>query len=211
MILIIDFGSQYNQLIARRVREHRVYCQIEPPDISIDQIRALNPEGIVLSGGPASIYETGSPKGDARMFDLGIPVLGICYGMQFMVNALGGDVKRSKQREYGFAELDIRKTTDIFKGVPDASTCWMSHGDSIKTLPKGFKITASTKNTPVAAAMHPGKKLYGLQFHPEVEHTQHGKKMLRNFLKDVCKCKRSWTMASFCALTSASSDSIFLS
>lgn len=197
MILIIDFGSQYNQLIARRVREHRVYCQIEPPNISIDRIRDLNPEGIVLSGGPASIYETGSPKVDPRMFDLGIPILGICYGMQFMVNALGGNVKRSKQREYGFAELEIKKPSNIFNSIPDTSTCWMSHGDSIKTLPKGFQITASTKSTPVAATIHPRKKLYGLQFHPEVDHTQHGKKMLRNFLKDVCGCKRSWTMASF--------------
>ena len=197
MILIIDFGSQYNQLIARRVREHHVYCQIEPPTISIDQIRALSPEGIVLSGGPASIYGKDSPKVDAGIFDLGVPVLGICYGMQFMVNALGGVVKRSKQREYGFAELNIKKSGLIFEGVSNASPCWMSHGDSIKTLPKGFQITASTKSTPVAATMHPRKKLYGLQFHPEVEHTQHGRKMLRNFLKDVCGCKRSWTMSSF--------------
>ena len=197
MILIIDFGSQYNQLIARRVREHRVYCQIEPPGISIDKIRDLNPEGIILSGGPASIYETDSPKMDPRVFDLGIPVLGICYGLQFMVNTLGGNVNRSKQREYGFAELNLSNKSEIFRSIPDTSTCWMSHGDSIKRLPKGFQITASTQNTPVAATMYPAKKLYGLQFHPEVEHTQYGSKMLRNFLKDVCGCKLSWTMESF--------------
>ncbi len=197
MILIIDFGSQYNQLIARRVREHRVYCQIEPPTISIETIRGLKPEGIILSGGPASIYETGSPKVDPGIFDLGIPVLGICYGMQFMVNALGGDVKRSKQREYGFAELKLEKKSSIFEGIPKTSTSWMSHGDSIKALPDGFVITASTQNTPVAATVNSRKKLYGLQFHPEVGHTQFGKKMLGNFLKEVCGCKRSWTMASF--------------
>jgi GMP synthase (glutamine-hydrolysing) len=197
MILIIDFGSQYNQLIARRVREHRVYCQIEPPGISIDEIRALNPEGIILSGGPASIYAKGSPKIDPGVFDLGIPVLGICYGMQFMVNALGGNVKRSKQREYGFAELKISKKSSIFHEIPKTSNCWMSHGDSIQSVPKGFIITASTQNTPVAATMNSRKKLYGLQFHPEVEHTQYGKKMLGSFLKEVCGCKRSWTMATF--------------
>jgi GMP synthase (glutamine-hydrolysing) len=197
MILIIDFGSQYNQLIARRVREHRVYCQIEAPDIPLDEIRAMNPEGIILSGGPASIYEKGSPKADPGIFELGIPVLGICYGMQFMVNALGGDVKRSKQREYGFAELNLKKGSVIFNDVPNASSCWMSHGDSIKSLPKGFQITASTSNTPVAATMNLKKRLYGLQFHPEVEHTRFGKKMLGNFLHEVCGCKSSWTMASF--------------
>jgi len=197
MILIIDFGSQYNQLIARRVREHRVYCQIEAPNISIDEIRALSPEGIILSGGPASIYEKGSPKVDPAIFDLGIPILGICYGMQFMVNALGGDVKQSKQREYGFAELKLGRKSSIFNDVPKTSSCWMSHGDSIKTLPEGFVITATTRNTPVAATMNSKKKLFGLQFHPEVEHTQYGKKMLGNFLKQVCGSKRSWTMASF--------------
>lgn len=197
MILIIDFGSQYNQLIARRVREHRVYCQIEAPDISIDNIRDLNPAGIILSGGPASIYEKGSPKVDTGIFELGIPILGICYGMQFMVNALGGDVKRFKQREYGFAELKLGRKSTIFDGVSKSSSCWMSHGDSIQTLPKGFVITASTQNTPVAATMNLKRKFYGLQFHPEVEHTRYGKKMLGNFLTEVCGCKRSWTMASF--------------
>jgi GMP synthase (glutamine-hydrolysing) len=197
MILIIDFGSQYNQLIARRVREHHVYCQIEAPGISTDAIKAINPKGIILSGGPASIYEKNSPKTDTAIFDLGIPVLGICYGMHFMMEALGGSVQGAGKREYGFAELQIAIPEGLFKGVDRKSTCWMSHGDSIHKLPAGFKIAASTANTKVAAAVHAPKKLYTVQFHPEVAHTQMGKKMLHNFLFDVCGCKRSWTMKSF--------------
>lgn len=197
MILIIDFGSQYNQLIARRVREYHVYCQIVPPSISIDQIRKLAPEGIILSGGPASIYEAKSPKTTLDIFELGIPVLGICYGMQFMVDALGGKVKSSKQREYGFAELDIKGKSKLFKGIEKTSTCWMSHGDSISKLPAGFTTIGKTGNTPIAATAHARKRFYGLQFHPEVEHTRHGKKMLQSFLMDICGCKKSWTMSSF--------------
>ena len=197
MILIIDFGSQYNQLIARRVRECRVYCQIEPPDVSVDAVKNLNPEGIILSGGPASIYEKNSPKIDPAILDLGIPVLGICYGMQFMVHALGGDVKRAPKREYGFAELKIKQPANLFKGVTTPTDCWMSHGDSIVKLPKGFKATASTENTKIAAMVHLKKNMYGLQFHPEVHHTPKGKLMLRNFLLEACDCKHSWTMKSF--------------
>jgi len=197
MILIIDFGSQYNQLIARRVRECHVYCQIDPPDIDLDTIMALKPEGIILSGGPSSIYEKKSPKMDKAIFDLGIPVLGICYGMQFMVDALGGIVKGAEKKEYGFAELEIRRREGLFKGLDKKTNCWMSHGDSIEKLPAGFQITGSTENTRIAATVHRKKNLYGLQFHPEVEHTPKGKKMLRNFLFDVCGCKHSWTMKSF--------------
>ena len=197
MIIIIDFGSQYNQLIARRVREHHVYCQIEPPSITADQIKRIKPEGIILSGGPASIYEKNSPKTDRGIFDLGVPVLGICYGMHFMIAALGGTVKGAEKREYGFAELIVKKSDGLFEGVSKKSTCWMSHGDSIGRLPIGFKTSASTANTKVAAAVHPKKKLFGVQYHPEVVHTQMGKKMLRNFLFNVCGCKRSWTMKSF--------------
>ena len=149
MILIIDFGSQYNQLIARRVREHHVYCQIEPPDIGLERIQALNPEGIILSGGPSSIYEKNSPKVDKGIFALGVPILGICYGLQFMVDALGGHVIAAKKREYGFAELNIKKAEGIFDGVAKKTKCWMSHGDKIGDLPKGFRITASTANTTV--------------------------------------------------------------
>jgi GMP synthase (glutamine-hydrolysing) len=197
MILIIDFGSQYNQLIARRVREFHVYCQIDPPDVDLDYIKNLKPKGIILSGGPSSIYEKNSPKCDETIFDLGIPVLGICYGMQFMVSVLGGAVKRARKREYGFAELKIKKQAGLFKGVEEKTNTWMSHGDSTARLPGGFRITASTENTRIAATVHPKKNLYGLQFHPEVQHTSRGKTMLRNFLFDVCDCKRTWTMKSF--------------
>ncbi|MEE8481342.1 MAG: glutamine-hydrolyzing GMP synthase [Desulfobacterales bacterium] len=197
MILIIDFGSQYNQLIARRVRESRVYCQIETPDVNIEYIKKLNPKGIILSGGPSSIYEKHSPKINKAVFDLGIPVLGICYGMQFMIGALGGIVKRADKREYGFATLYIKNHEGLFKGVNTNTECWMSHGDSIVKLPRGFKTTASTENTNIAATVNSKKNLYGLQFHPEVHHTSQGKKMLRNFLFQACGCKRTWTMKSF--------------
>jgi GMP synthase (glutamine-hydrolysing) len=197
MILIIDFGSQYNQLIARRVRENNVYCLIEPPAIKVNAIRRMQPEGIILSGGPSSIYEKRSPKIDPAVFNLGIPILGICYGMQFMLSAMGGTVKRAGKREYGFAELNIKRQTGVFKGIPKKTPCWMSHGDSILRLPAGFTISASTKNTAVAAAAHRNRKLIGVQFHPEVAHTPQGKKILRNFLFGVCGCKRSWSMKSF--------------
>ena len=197
MILIIDFGSQYNQLIARRVRECRVYCRIEAPDIDIDDIISSGADGIILSGGPSSIYDKHAPMVDTGIFDIGIPVLGICYGMQFMVDALGGSVKKAEKREYGFAELVIGKPEGVFEGIDKKTSCWMSHGDSIKKLPRGFKAKASTKNTKIAAIADFQKKLYGLQFHPEVEHTSRGKQMLRNFLFNICGCKRLWTMKSF--------------
>ena len=197
MILIIDFGSQYNQLIARRVREFHVYCQIDPPDIDIAHIKSLKPKGIILSGGPSSIYEKNSPKCNESIFNLGIPVLGICYGMQFMINTLGGTVKRARKREYGFAELKVKEQAGLFKDVDQITKSWMSHGDSIEKLPRGFRITASTKNTKIAATVHGKKDLFGLQFHPEVHHTACGKAMLRNFIFDVCDCKRTWTMKSF--------------
>ncbi len=197
MILIIDFGSQFNQLIARRVRECKVYCQIMPPTIKLAEIKKLNPEGIILSGGPASIYEKKSPKVHKGIFKLGIPILGICYGMQFMVAALGGSVKKSRKREYGFAELKVKSTPTLFKSIGRSTQCWMSHGDSITNLPAGFKVTGTTDNTPIAAAVDLKRKFYGLQFHPEVEHTPKGKAMIRSFLYDVCNCSKSWTMTSF--------------
>jgi len=203
MILIIDFGSQYNQLIARRVRECHVYCQIEHPSIGINDIAGINPDGIILSGGPSSIYEKHSPKIHSDIFSMGIPILGICYGMQFMVHALGGTVERAEKREYGRASIRIRGTSGLFKNIKRKTDCWMSHGDAIVTLPGGFKTTGFTDNTPIAAAACPKKKLYGLQFHPEVEHTPLGKKMISNFLFDICGCKRSWTMKSFAKKTIA--------
>lgn len=197
MILIIDFGSQFNQLIARRVRECGVYCQIEPPGIELARIRRVNPDGIILSGGPSSIYEKNSPRMDPGVFDLGIPILGICYGMQFMVHAMGGKVRRSDKREYGFAELRLKTASGIFASVPKRSQVWMSHGDSIAELPQGFSSTATTANTPIAAIRHGKKKIFGFQFHPEVVHTLKGKQMLKNYLFSVCKCKRTWSMKSF--------------
>jgi len=197
MIVVIDFGSQYNQLIARRVREFKVYCQIEPPDIDIERLRSLNPQGIILSGGPSSIYEKNSPKTTNKIFDLGVPVLGICYGMQFMVHALGGDVAKADKREYGFAQLHIQESGELFDGIPEMTPCWMSHGDSISALPDGFHPTASTGSTPFAAAADSRRRLYGLQFHPEVEHTPKGKQILKNFLFEVCGCKPNWTMKAF--------------
>ncbi len=197
MILVIDFGSQFNQLIARRVRENKVYCRIAPPDITADQIMELAPEGIILSGGPSSIYEKNSPKADRAIFKLGIPILGICYGMQFMIHALGGNVKQAKKHEYGFAALHVKRRIGLFAGIDKETVTWMSHGDAIDALPKGFVITASTSNTKVAAVAHSRKRFFGFQFHPEVEHTQKGLKMISNFLFGVCGCKRSWTMQSF--------------
>jgi GMP synthase (glutamine-hydrolysing) len=197
LILIIDFGSQYNQLIARRVREQHVYCQIEPPGIDLDVIKALRPEGIILSGGPASIYDAGSPRVNRAIFDLNIPVLGICYGMQYMVDTLDGEVVGADKREYGFAELSIHDASGIFFGIDPDTRCWMSHGDSIGRLPAGFKTTASTPNTKNAAVENTERRFYGLQFHPEVAHTPEGKRMLENFLVRICGCKKSWTMKSF--------------
>lgn len=197
MILIIDFGSQYNQLIARRVREQHVYCQIEPPDIDLSRIRSLAPQGIILSGGPASIYEKKSPKVDPQIFNQNIPILGICYGMHYMIDSLGGKVEGAAKREYGLAELSILDSTGIFYGIDTTTPCWMSHGDSACRLPEGFKITASTENTEIAAVKNVRKRLYGLQFHPEVAHTPEGKKMLSNFLFRICGCKKTWTMKSF--------------
>jgi len=197
MILIIDFGSQFNQLIARRVRELNVYCQIVPPTIKPAEIKSMKPEGIILSGGPSSIYEKNSPKTDKNIFKMGIPVLGICYGMHFMINSLGGRVKKATKREYGYAELKIKKGAGIFTKVVTNTPTWMSHGDSIEKLPAGFSITASTANTRIAAVEHVKKAFYGLQFHPEVEHTPKGKIILRNFLINVCGCRRAWTMKNF--------------
>lgn len=199
MILIIDFGSQYNQLIARRVRECHVYCQIEPPTVDAGRVRDLAPRGIILSGGPASIYEKTSPRTDPAIFELGIPVLGICYGMQFMIHALGGTVQQADKREYGFASLTVKRHTDLFTRVDRHTDVWMSHGDSITALPRRFSITASTANTRMAAVANTRRRLFGLQFHPEVHHTPQGMLMLRSFLFDICGCKATWTMKSFAA------------
>jgi len=197
VILIIDFGSQYNQLIARRVRENHIYCQIEPPEIDISKIKEIQPEGIILSGGPAGVYEEKSPKVDKGILDLNIPILGICYGMQYMIDALGGEVVRTEKREYGLAELHVKRTEGIFFGIEKKTSCWMSHGDAIVKLPSGFEVTASTDSTMAAAAEDTARRFYGMQFHPEVIHTPDGKKMLANFLFRICDCRKTWTMKSF--------------
>lgn len=197
MIIVIDFGSQFNQLIARRVRENNVYCQVEPADIHLDKLKELAPTGIILSGGPSSIYEENSPTIDAGIFDLGVPILGICYGMHYMVHTLGGTIQQASKKEYGFAELRIHPGNPLFKEMDDSFQCWMSHGDSAKALPQGFEITAQTDNTPIAAIADYARKLFGLQFHPEVEHSINGAAMIRHFLFDVCGCQQNWTMKSF--------------
>jgi GMP synthase (glutamine-hydrolysing) len=197
MIIIIDFGSQYNQLIARRVREFRVFCQILSPGTDIETIKALHPEGIILSGGPASIYETNSPKADPELFNLGIPVLGICYGMQYMIHVLGGQVNRAEKREYGLASLNIHDPKGLYKNINKITQCWMSHGDSVEKLPDGFQVTASTENTKIASTVNWNRNLFGLQFHPEVHHTPKGKAMIKNFLFDVCQCQGKWTIKTF--------------
>ena len=198
MIIVIDFGSQFNQLIARRVRENDVYCQVEPASISLEKLKNLHPKGIILSGGPSSIYEENSPTIDKALFDLGIPILGICYGMHYMVHTLGGKIKKADKREYGFASLDIKDPDPLFKDMDTGFQCWMSHGDSAIELPENFVITASTKNTAIAAIANHTKKFYGLQLHPEVEHSINGSLMIRHFLFDVCNCQKNWTMKSFC-------------
>ena len=197
-LLIIDFGSQYNQLIARRVRESKVFCEIVPPDISVEKILSKNIKGIILSGGPASIYQKDSPKLNPKLLDLNVPVLGICYGMQAVSHLLGGNVRRARDREYGHADLYLHgKGGDLFKGVDKRSVCWMSHGDYVAKLPKGFIKTAYTKNTHTAACEDPARKIYGVQFHPEVVHSQFGVQIIRNFLFGVCRFKKTWTMENF--------------
>ena len=196
-ILIIDYGSQYNQLIARRIRELKVFSRIVPPDIPVEKILSMNPKGIIFSGGPSSVYEKNVPKPDPEIYSLGIPILGICYGMQLIAHQLNGAVKHAKKREYGRAEIRIDDSNDLFKGLPKKSTCWMSHGDSITRLPAGFKTLAHTKDTKIASFGNAPHKIFGVQFHPEVVHTQHGVKILKNFVSGICACRPSWTMKSF--------------
>jgi len=198
-VLILDFGSQYTQLIARRIRESRVYCEIHPCTLSLDQIRAFGARGIVLSGGPASVFDPGAPLVDAGVFDLRVPVLGICYGMQLMTHLLGGRVARGVQREYGLAQVTVDRAKGILLGFGGAghTPVWMSHGDRIEQLPPGFEVLCHSENSPVAAMCHSERPLYGVQFHPEVVHTPRGAEILENFLFDVCGLEPAWTMGSF--------------
>lgn len=198
-ILILDFGSQYTQLIARRIREAQVYCEIHPYDMKLEKIRDFSPRGIILSGGPGSVYDEGAPMADEAIFQLDVPVLGICYGMQFMTFVFGGEVARAVDREYGNAFITVTDDRDLLHGLPKGSkqTVWMSHGDRIDRMPMGFGSLASSKNSPVAATADSTRQFFGVQFHPEVAHTPEGGKILKNFLFRICRCEPSWTMSSF--------------
>ena len=197
-IIVLDFGGQYNQLIARRVRELSVYSEVLSSDTPIEKLIEMEPTGIILTGGPNSVYKEGSPRYDPKLFELGIPILGICYGAQLMTYLLGGKVETAPVSEYGHTDVDIVKGDDIlFRGVSPKTVCWMSHTDYIAQAPEGFTVTASTNVCPFAAASCPEKKLYFVQFHPEVAHTAEGMTMLGNFVKKVCGCKCDWKMDSF--------------
>jgi GMP synthase (glutamine-hydrolysing) len=198
LVLIFDFGSQFGQLIARRVREQNVFCQVVRHDLSAERVKQLNPKGIIFSGGPASVYEPGAPHCDPKLFDLGIPVLGICYGMQLACQALGGKVGGGHHtREYGRATLTVADANTIFQGYPAESTVWMSHGDQVTDVTGDFTTLASTDTCPLAAVKHRTRPIFGLQFHPEVAHTPHGGQILANFLRDVCGCTGQWKMSAF--------------
>ncbi len=196
-ILILDFGSQYTQLIARRIRELKVHSVIQRHDYAIEEIKALKPKGIILSGGPASIYDENSLLVSDEIFELGIPILGICYGMQLMANKFGGRVEPAKNREYGRAHLQIKGYSELLKNVRNNSVVWMSHGDLVTAPPENFEINAFTEDTPVAAISNKTKRFYGVQFHPEVKQTEEGEKILKNFLFDVCGCRQNWTSENF--------------
>ncbi len=202
-VLVLDFGSQYTQLIARRVRENRVYCEIHPPDLAAETIRERAPIGVILSGGPQSVYSDDASRPDPSLFDLGVPVLGICYGMQVMAQDLGGTVEGSSHREYGRAEIGVEGECPLFEGCDRTETVWMSHGDRVASPPAGFEPVASTRNAPIVAFEDRGRRLYGIQFHPEVSHTVSGDLILRNFLYGICGAAGDWGMASFLTETVA--------
>lgn len=197
LVLVIDFGGQYNQLIARRVREAQVYSEMISYRTPIEKIKALKPRGIIFSGGPASVNQEGAPVIDPEIYELGIPILGICYGMQLMTVQLGGSVESPKTQEYGKTIITIDQPEGIWEGLGGKRQCWMSHGDAVKELPKGFVKAAHTDNTPIAAMYNKEKNFYGVQYHPEVRHTPEGQVMLENFLYKVCGCQGNWTMESF--------------
>jgi len=197
LIVVIDFGGQYNQLIARRIRDLGVYSELVPYNTTVERIRELNPRGIVFSGGPASVYAENAPSVDPAIYDLGLPILGICYGMQLMSHQLEGKVERADKREYGKADVDFTQSCELVRGLDAKQTVWMSHGDLVSKLPAGFIVDASTEHAPIAAMSHPEKKFYGVQFHPEVRHSVYGNDMIRNFIYGVCGCEGNWSMETF--------------
>ncbi len=196
-IVILDFGSQYTQLIARKIRESGVFAEIYPYNIEKSKIDVIRPKGLILSGGPSSVYAEGAPHPVFNVFELGIPVLGICYGLQYIAHKLGGEVDKAAHREFGRAELIIDKHNLLFKDIPDNSIVWMSHGDSLTKIPDGFEITAHTKNAPICAIRSLEKKIWGVQFHPEVHHSEDGTQILKNFVREICGCKENWDTHSF--------------
>ncbi len=196
-IVILDFGSQYAQLIARRVRENGVYSVLARPDVTVEEIRELNPKGLIFTGGPSSVYEDDAPRCHPEVLDLGLPIMGICYGMQIACQILGADVKNAPSREYGRTSLSVVKPGNLLKNVPAETTVWMSHGDQVNTLGDDFEALAATPTCPIAAVKHKKRAFYGVQFHPEVTHTPHGKEIFVNFLYDICGCQGLWKMGSF--------------
>ena len=199
LVLVLDFGGQYNQLIARRVRECNVYCEVHPYNLTVEKIKEMNPKGIIFTGGPNSVYGENSPLCDKEVFELGIPVLGICYGSQLMAHVLGGKVATAPVSEYGKTVVKVDNESKLFKDVHETTICWMSHTDYIEKSPEGFKIIGRTPVCPVAAMECEEKKLYAVQFHPEVMHSVEGTKMLSNFVYNICNCSGDWKMDSFMA------------
>ena len=193
-VLVLDFGGQYNQLITRRVRELNIYCEMLPWNASFEKIQKLNPSAIIFTGGPNSVFEADSPKADPRVFELGVPILGICYGLQFIAHTLKGKVQSAQKREYGKQEIHYAENAQLFAGMEKNSRCWMSHTDYVAEVPAGFKVTATTETCPIAAMENDEKRIYGVQFHPEVNHTENGTQILRNFLYGICKLKGDWKM-----------------
>ena len=203
LVIVLDFGGQYSQLIARRIREHNVFCEMLAYNTPLDEIKSKNPRGIIFSGGPSSVYQEGAPRIDPAIYDLGIPVLGICYGMQLMAFQLGGEVNGAAMREYGKTEIEILPHSGLLECMGEKDLCWMSHGDRVEAPPPGFNVLARTEKAPVAAMVEPGRNLYAVQFHPEVVHTPRGQDILRYFLFDICGCSGNWTMGSFIEQTVA--------
>ncbi|MFC7787305.1 MULTISPECIES: glutamine-hydrolyzing GMP synthase [unclassified Rossellomorea] len=197
MIVVLDFGSQYNQLITRRIREFGVYSELHPHTVTLEEIKEMNPTGIIFSGGPNSVYGEDAFRCDERIFDLDIPILGICYGMQLMTMHFGGKVERAKHREYGKAAINIEKQSKLFSNLPEEQVVWMSHGDLVVEAPEGFDVNATNPSCPIASMSNEEKGLYAVQFHPEVRHSVHGNEMLKNFVFEVCGCAGDWSMENF--------------
>jgi GMP synthase (glutamine-hydrolysing) len=203
MVVVLDFGSQYNQLITRRIREFGVYSELHPHTLTAEEIKKMNPKGIILSGGPNSVYGENAFKCDEAIFDLGVPVLGICYGMQLMTHTLGGVVEPANHREYGKATIDIQEKSSLFAELPEQQVVWMSHGDLVKEIPQGFQVDATSISCPYAAMSNEERKFYGVQFHPEVRHSEYGNHLLKNFVFKICECAGNWSMENFIEIETA--------